>query len=157
MAGILYNNFSSNLNPTDWHIPVRIGSNFVDSSWTQDNDYANAGTIETVDNVGNPYGFRMNPGNGDVFIGDFDALTNATFMSLDNTNGIINFNSNLAISFLCPDPSSVFTINANSVVIGTNLLRINGSVTAGTAGAASGQFLLININGTSYKLNLLNP
>jgi len=157
MAGILYNNSSSNLNPTNRHIPVRIGSNFLDSSWTQDNDYTNAGTIETVDSVGNPYGFRMNPGNGDVFIGDFDALTNATFMSLDNTNGIINFNSNLAISFLCPDPSSIFTVNADSVVIGTNLVRINGSVTAGAAGAASGQFLVININGTSYKLNLLNP
>jgi hypothetical protein len=157
MAGILYNNSSSNLNPTNRHIPVRIGSNFVDSSWTQDNDYANAETIETVDSVGNPYGFRMNPGNGDVFIGDFDALTNATFMSLDNTNGIINFNSNLAISFICPDPSSVFTINADSVVIGADLIRLNGSLTAGTAGAASGQFLLININGTSYKLNLLNP
>jgi len=157
MAGILYNNSSSNLNPTNRHIPVRIGSNFVDSSWTQDNDYVNAGTIETVDSVGNPYGFRMNPGNGDVFIGDFDALTNATFMSLDNTNGIINFNSNLAISFICPDPSSVFTINADSVVIGADLIRLNGSLTAGTAGAASGQFLLININGTSYKLNLLTP
>jgi len=157
MAGILYNNSSSNLNPTNRHIPVRIGSNFLDSSWTQDNDYTNAGTIETVDSVGNPYGFRMNPGNGDVFIGDFDALTNATFMSLDNTNGIINFNSNLAISFICPDPSSIFTVNADSVVIGTNLVRINGSVTAGAAGAASGQFLVININGTSYKLNLLNP
>jgi hypothetical protein len=157
MAGIIYNSGNVSLNPTDGHLPVRIGNQFVDSSFTQEGDFQNASVVNTVDNVGNPYGFKMNPASGDVFIGDFDALTNATFMALDNTNGIINFNSNLAISFLCPDPSSVFTINANSVVIGTNLLRINGSVTAGAAGAASGQFLMININGTAYKINLLLP
>ena len=157
MAGIIYNNSGSSLNPTNRHIPVRIGGNFLNSSWTQDNDFYNATEIITVDTVGNPYGFKLNPLTGDVFVGDFDALTNSTFMSIDNANGIINFNSNLAVSFLCPDPSSIFTINANSVVIGANLIRFNGSLTSGTAGAASGQFLQININGTSYKLNLLNP
>jgi hypothetical protein len=157
MAGIIYNTPTANLNPTDGHLPVRIGNQFLDSSFYQQDNFQNASHINTVDNNGSPYGFKMEMPSGDVFIGDFDALTNATFMAIDNANGIINFNSNLAISFLCPDPSSVFTVNANSVVIGTDLVRINGSVTAGTAGAASGQFLQININGTSYKLNLLNP
>jgi hypothetical protein len=157
MAGIIYNTGNVSLNPSDRCLPVRIGNQFLDSSIFQNGDFQNATEVVTVDNVGNPYGFKMEMPSGDVFIGDFDALTNATFMAIDNVNGIINFNSNIAISFLCPDPLSVFTINANSVVIGTNLIRINGSVTAGAAGAPSGQFLQININGTSYKLNLLNP
>ncbi len=38
------------------------------------------------------------------------------------------------------------------------LFRFVGTgITAATAGGASGQHLIINVSGTTYKLNLLNP
>lgn len=51
---------------------------------------------------------------------------------------------------------STINLNVGSANLGI-AMTINGSVTSGTSGGASGQHLNVTINGSSYKLALFNP
>lgn len=157
MAGIIYNvPGAGSVNPNPEFIPVNIGGSFVDSSWTQNNDFYNTTRVQTVDQNGNGYGFQFLPLEQLMAVGDFDALGNTTVITVDDSAGLMNFNANLGFGFVASDPGSIMSINAANFIVGTKSIRLNGTLTAGSAGAASGQFLLIEVNGTTYKLNLLN-
>lgn len=158
MAGIIYNvPGAGSVNPNPEFIPVNIGGSFVDSSWTQNNDKDNTTRVQTVDQNGNGYGFQFLPILQKMAVGDFDALGNTTLITVDDSAGLMNFNANLGFGFVASDPVSIMNISAANFIVGTDLIQFNGTLTDGSAGTESGLFLLINVNGSSYKLNLLNP
>ena len=51
---------------------------------------------------------------------------------------------------------STINLKVGSANAGT-AMTVNGSVTSGTVGLLSGQYLNVSINGSSYKLALFNP
>lgn len=157
MAGIIYNTGNANLNPTARHLPVRVGNQFLDSSLYQDGDYQTATILHTVENTGVPFGFKLDPANQVVYMGDFDAAFNNSFISVDDVSQIINIAANNSVGIACSDPLSAIYISANNLIFGANLIRLNGALTQSTSGSTSGLHLKINVNGTNYVIELKNP
>ena len=158
MAGIIYNTGSSgSVNPNPFYLPVNIGGSLLDSSIYQNNDKDNMTRLYTVDQSGNAYGLSIQTISQQIALGDFDGLASGTAIFIDDAVGLMNLNANLGFSLLALDPGSWITLSTANFVVTTGLVRFNGSLTSGTAGAASGLFFQININGTSYKIQLLNP
>ena len=157
MAGIIYNTGNANLNPTARHLPVRVGNQFLDSSFYQDGDYQTATILHTVENTGVPFGFKLDPANQVVYMGDFDAAFNNSFISVDDVSQIINIFAPTAIGIVSSDPLSAINIGANNLIFGANLIRLNGALTQSTSGSTSGLHLKINVNGTNYVIELKNP
>jgi hypothetical protein len=157
MAGIIYNSGNVSLNPTDGHLPVRIGNQFLDSSFFQEGDFQNASYVNTVDNNGSAFGFKMEPAILKTSLGDFDGLGNSTRLILDDNSGTANLFAYRGITIVTTDPLALISMVSTNLVLSVNTIRINGTVNSPSAGASSGQFLMININGTAYKINLLLP
>lgn len=71
--------------------------------------------------------------------------------------------NNVQKGILIENSGTLTTIGDNTINVkvgSANLgiaMTINGFVTSGTSGGASGQHLNVTINGSSYKLALLNP
>lgn len=154
---ITYTKPSGSVNPTSTFLPVNIGGTFENSSIKQDSRYQTATELTTVDNLGNSYGFKVDYPNQVISMGDFDYISNGSSIIIDDLSAIINISANLAIGIGCTDPSSTLSLYAENFQFGANFIRFNGSLTSGTASGASGQHLKINVNGTNYKIALLNP
>lgn len=154
---ITYTKPSGSVNPTSTFLPVNIGGTFENSNIKQDSRYQTATELTTVDNFGNSYGFKVDYTNQVISMGDFDGINFGSAIIIDDLSAIINISANLSIGIVCTDPSSVMSLSAGNFILGTNLIRFNGSLTSGTASGASGQHLQINVNGTNYKIALLNP
>lgn len=124
-------------NPTSTFLPVNIGGSFVDSNWTQDAVFNESVFIETVDNNATPFGFKYLIPAQTVYMGDFDNALNGTVITVKDGLGDID-------------------IDAGRVNFTTSTVTITGAVLSGTASGSSGQHLRITINGTIYKIALLN-
>lgn len=158
MAGIIYNTGNAaTLNPTARHLPVRVGNQFLDSSFYQDGDYQTATILHTVENTGVPFGFKLDPANQVVYMGDFIAAFNNSFISVDDVSQAINIFAPLGIGIASSDPSAVISLNAANIISNTNFIRLNGTLTQSTSGSTSGLHLRINVNGTNYVIELKNP
>lgn len=115
-------------------------------------------SISITNNSGlNPTSPYIPYNNGGVF-GDsplrFDALAGGRLASwfggvqkgiLIETNGTLTTIGDTGINL------KVGSANPNIAA------TITGSVTSGTSGGASGQHLIITVNGSTYKIALLNP
>lgn len=124
-------------NPNTTFLPVNINGSFEDSNWTQDQPVDAAGYLETVDNIGTPFGFKYLIPAETVYMGDFDNSFNGTLITLKDNVGDID-------------------LDASRVNFTTDTVTITGTVLSGTASGASGQHLRLTINGTIYKIALLN-
>lgn len=129
---------SSGLNPTNNFLPIKSNNEFDDSMLCQQS----LNVLTSIDvNTKNNNGININNTTGRYQFGDFDG--NIHGQNLDISNGD-------AVS-LKAKKYFVLGIDDTSPEI-----RINGSVTASAAGLPSGQYLSLRINGTIYKLLLLN-
>jgi hypothetical protein len=162
MAGIIYNTPTANLNPTDGHLPVRNGNQFLDSSFYQQDNYQNASDVYTLDNSGTPFGFKMRPAISQTQIGDFDFIGSGAFIDIrSNTvlSGITILGVN-NVTISAQDPTSG-TINLNSTDIisfASTQFRFQGiGITQATSGGSAGLHLKVNVNGTNYVIRLENP
>jgi hypothetical protein len=124
-------------NPTTTFLPVNIGGSFVDSNWTQDGVFNESTSLETVDNNATPFGFQYRITARTVWMGDFDNAFDGTLITVKDDLGDID-------------------IDAARVNFTTDTVTITGTVLSGTASGSSGQHLKITINGTVYKIALLN-
>lgn len=101
-------------------------------------------------------------------------VNNGVFAKLDfntnkifTTNDLTNYSSNIPVGLNIEFGSRVYELgqingfNTAKLSIkdqATYPLQVSGTnMSANTAGADSGQFLKINVNGVDYKINLLNP
>lgn len=122
-------------NPTNYYLPVKTGNVFLDSLLLQ-NDAASI--LQT-----NGFGFELNNVDKAIYLGDWDSGGNGSKISIDDTNltGEIFVNGHL-------------TLNVGN----SGYLEIAGTgVSSGAAGGASGDHLVITVNGNQYKIALLNP
>jgi hypothetical protein len=157
MAGIIYNPpGGANVNPTSTFIPLNIAGTFIDSCLVQDNDNASFQSIKTIDNNANDWGLIVAPTSLQVQLGDYQTLGNGTVFTLDDSAADISIFAYNNVR-LTTDATGTIILNTGPFVLNISSIRINGPVTAGSAGLPSGQFLMININGTAYKINLLLP
>jgi hypothetical protein len=116
---------------------------------------------------GNDIGLKLDFANNVYGLGDFNNSNNAcsfvitsgpgndtwsTYNSAGNEEGIkLGIGSYLiGNSFTGPNPEYFGIDTANNTLIG------GVNLTSGTAGGASGQYLKIKLNGTDYKIALLN-
>ena len=162
MAGIIYNTPTANLNPTDGHLPVRIGNEFLDSSFFQEGDFQNASYVNTVDNNGTPYGFKMQPAISQTLLGDFDGIGSGAFIDIksDTIQPAIEINGVKGVEINALDLASG-TINLNSTDIisfASKQFKFQGTtITQATSGGSAGLHLKVNVNGTNYLIRLENP
>jgi hypothetical protein len=162
MAGIIYNSGNVSLNPTDGHLPVRIGNQFLDSSLYQEGDYQNAAYVNTVDNSGNPYGFKMEPAISQTLLGDFDGIGSGAFIDIksDTIQPAIEINGVKGVEINALDLAlGLVYLNATDQIRFTSKqFRFQGtSITQATSGGSAGLHLKVNVNGTNYVIRLENP
>jgi hypothetical protein len=162
MAGIIYNTPTANLNPTDGHLPVRIGNQFLDSSFFQEGDFQNASYVNTVDNNGTPYGFKMQPAISQTLLGDFDGIGSGAFIDIksDTIQPAIEINGVKGVEINALDSAlGLVYLNATDQIRFTSKqFRFQGtSITQATSGGSAGLHLKVNVNGTNYLIRLENP
>lgn len=92
-----------------------------------------AGSIQTF-NGNDVIGLNIDFANNSYKIGDFAGTSNMTYINVD-------------------DSAQTTTINGYNIALSDDN---NGTLTSNSAGSDSGNFLIITINGTPYKINLLN-
>jgi hypothetical protein len=162
MAGIIYNTGNANLNPTDGHLPVRIGNQFLDSSICQDGDYQNASVVNSVDNSGNPFGFKMKSEVFETLLGDFDGIVSNTYIQIKSDvllPGIV-LDGKISVDINANDPSqgAVFLSATDQIRFTSKQFRFQGTtITQATSGGSAGLHLKVNVNGTNYVIRLENP
>lgn len=129
---------SSGLNPTNNFLPIKSNNEFDDSMLCQQS----SNVLTSIDVVTkDTNGVSINNSTGRYQFGDFAA--NIHGQNLDISSGD-------SVSFKAKKYFILGIDDTNPEI------RINGSVTAAAAGLPSGQYLSLRINGTIYKLSLLN-
>jgi hypothetical protein len=162
MAGIIYNTSTANLNPSSTHLPVRIGNQFLDSSFFQDDDFQNATRVSTVDNNGNPYGYKMEPAIFETLLGDFDGIVSNTYIQIKSDvllPGIVLEGKN-SVNINANDPSqgTVFLDATDQIRFTSKQFRFQGTnITQASSGGSAGLHLRVNVNGNSYVIRLELP
>lgn len=128
------------INPRSPFVPYNNNGVFSDSMLTQSDDY----TFFTALNAGNENdvtGLLINNHLGSYQFGDFQGVLNNSFIEIDwNTGSIKNWTS------------ADYEIN----LLTDGQIKLNGSITAASAGGSAGLHLELIINGTLYKIALLN-
>ena len=127
-----------------------------------DPDIVNFGSYITVDNLNSV--INLNGGDGfntRVYIDDTNRFIKTTYTG--NDIGLqLDFN-NLAYSFgdfnvVNNGTRLIIDDNSLKITFDTNYLNFNGgSLQSNTASGNSGEHLVITLNGTQYKIQLLNP
>lgn len=133
---ILAENVAGVIANTDKFVPVSNGVGFVDSTLTDD------GTLFRTQYQGYPTGISMNYLQRKYSLGD--SLTNSTKVTINDPLGTAVLTSSLG-----------GTVKSFGVDADSNTLTAVG-VTATTAGSAAAMFLKINVDGTDYKIQLLD-
>jgi len=110
---------------------------------------------------GNDIGIKLNFNANEYLFGDFGNNLNGHSFQIDDGDEII-FTTGFGIQkgLILDFGNEKFTLGSTTEYIGidtlNNTLIAGANLTSGTAGGASGQHLKININGTNYKIALLN-
>ena len=99
----------------------------------------NADAIYTANANGNE-GINLVLGGNRYQFGDFSGSYNGTSIDIKDTAKAINL-----------------IASGGTILFSTDLLNFVGTLTSGSAGGNSGQHLQVTINGTAYKIALLNP
>lgn len=122
-------------NPTNLILPFNRLGVFEDSSLQQ----FTANGIQTIDTAtGATQGAYINNDTGDYQFGDIDGV-------FTGANIQIASNGNISIS-----ATTKLILNTNASI------EMSGLITSPTAGGSSGEHLELTINGTKYKIQLLN-
>lgn len=108
-------------------------------------------------------GYGVSGFGGRLDIGVIDNNTYRSAITIDEQAFFIRFFTNLGGTL----SQKMFLANDGNLIINSNTnpgqkLYLNGSLridgqSSGTAGGSSGQHLIINLDGTTYKIALLNP
>jgi hypothetical protein len=162
MAGIIYNTATANLNPTDGHLPVRIGNKFLDSSFYQQDNAQNATEVYTLDNNGTPFGFKMQPAIYQTLLGDFDGIVSNTYIQIKSDvllPGIVLDGKN-SVDINANDPlqGAIFLSATDQIRFTSKQFRFQGTnITQVSSGGSAGLHLRVNVNGTNYVIRLETP
>jgi hypothetical protein len=162
MAGIIYNTGNANLNPQDGHLPVRIGNQFLDSSFYQEGDFQNASYVNTVDNSGNPFGFKMEPTIFQTLLGDFDGIVSNTYIQIKSDvllpGIVVDGKMSVDINANNPSQGAVFLSATDQIRFTSKQFRFQGTnITQVSSGGNANLHLKVNVNGTSYVIRLELP
>lgn len=123
-------------NPTDTVLPFNNGGIFGDSMLVQSSPNKLYATY-AAGSPGVESGLLIDNGIGTYEFGDTDAQFTASRLSITSDG---NFNIY----------SSKLILNADDEI------KLNGLITAASAGGSAGLHLELTINGTKYKIQLLN-
>ena len=133
-------------NPTDTKLPFNNGGVFGDSMLKQRNSESLETTFNVNSNVG-PQGLRIDNGNAYYQFGDIDGAAGNNLINIDSANNeLYIYSSNL----LSLNASEKIELNAD------NEISLNGLLTSVSAGGSAGLHLKLLINGTKYKIQLLD-
>ena len=123
-------------NVTDNFVPYKFSSNTFSDSLLYQNSINDLRSIDI--NTGNAQGIIIDNDNGNYQFGDIDGVFTGANISV-SPDGTININA------------------SNKLIFNTNLsIEMTGLITSPTAGGSSGEHLELTINGTKYKIALLN-
>jgi hypothetical protein len=123
-------------NVTDNFIPYKFSSNSFSDSILYQNSTNDLRSIDV--NTGNAQGIIIDNDNGNYQFGDIDGMFTGANMQV-SPDGNINITA------------------ANKLILNTNsLIEMNGLITAVSAGGNAGLHLELTINGTKYKIQLLD-
>jgi hypothetical protein len=132
---------------------------------------------------GNSKGLKLDFANIEYWLGDFNNINNGTSIKIDDfgktiaifqgglDNGLAVSLQSLRFSFgdynnfgnnthiYIADGAKLIQLysNGGQVDISADLLTFNGAIISPTASGSSGDHLQVTINGTPYKIALLNP
>lgn len=136
MAAITISSPGGGINPTNLRLPFNSGGVFADSLWSQ----ISPETLCVIgpDNADN--GLLINNTNGEYYFGDYQNYVSGTNMSIDNSGSLSLNASNFVIYISSPD---------------AKIEIFNDNITSPTAGLLS-TYLKLSVNGTKYKIALLN-
>jgi len=109
--------------------------NVTSSAVLKINSAGGSGSGIQTFNGNNTIGLNIDFSISEYDLGDFAGYNNNTFIKVD-------------------DSARTTTISGDSINLSDNG---NGTLTSNSAGSDSGNFLVITINGSQYKINLLNP
>lgn len=124
------------INPTDNFVPYKFGSNQFSDSILYQNSINDLRSIDV--NTGNAQGIIIDNDNGNYQFGDIDGVFTGANITVV-PDGTININA------------------SNKLLLNTNLsIEMTGLITAVSAGGSAGLHLELTINGTKYKIALLN-
>lgn len=123
------------INATDNFIPYKFGSNQFSDSLLYQNTINDLRTVDV--NTGNDQGIIINNNDGNYTFGDIDGMFTGSYIQ-------ILANGNVALN------GSKLFLNANSSI------EMNGLITSVSAGGSAGLHLELTINGTKYKIQLLD-
>jgi len=124
-------------NPTNTKLPYNKNGTFKDSMLYQDTRSI-LSTTYNVDSVAGPQGLFIDNESSRYYFGDNDGAISGAHLDIDSSDG----------SFNCYAP--FFVVNAQ------NEIQLNGALTSASAGGNAGLHLKLTINGTKYKIQLLN-
>lgn len=124
-------------NPTNTRLPYNKNGTFKDSMLYQ---YTRSilSTTYNVDSVAGPQGLMIDNESSRYFFGDIDGAISGAKLDIDSSDGSFNIYAPYVI------------VNAESEI------QLNGALTSVTAGGNAALHLKLNINGTKYKIQLLN-
>ena len=124
------------INPTDNFVPYNFGSNQFSDSLLYQNTINDLRTVDV--NTGNDQGIIINNDTGNYQFGDLDSVFTG---------------ANMQVS-----PDGTVSISApNKLILNAdNSIEMNGLLTSVGAGGNAGLHLKLTINGTIYKIQLLD-
>ena len=124
------------INPTDNFVPYNFGSNQFSDSLLDQNTINDLRTVDV--NTGNDQGIIINNDTGNYQFGDLDSVFTG---------------ANMQVS-----PDGTVSISApNKLILNAdNSIEMNGLLTSVGAGGNAGLHLKLTINGTIYKIQLLD-
>lgn len=138
MAAITILSPNGGINPTNLRLPFNRSGVFDDSSL----DQFTANGIQTIDTAtGATQGAYINNDTGNYQFGDIDNVFHGSTISIQNSG-------NVAIS------QEDLTLNMSNISI--DPFNLNGNLTTSSVGGSSGLHLKLRINGTKYRIQLLN-
>jgi len=124
-------------NPTDSVLPFNNGGVFGDSMLVQYSP-TKMYTTYSAGTPGAENGLIIDNGNGEYQFGDTDAQYTGNRLIINSPDGELAINS------------SIIILNAD------NQISLNGLLTSVSAGDNAGLHLKLTINGTKYKIQLLD-
>ena len=126
------------------YIPVSNGLTF-ENSWLYTVDVGNNDCLVSEFPTFGKVGFNISPATGRYYFGTYDdsLTTPQGFLMVEENNNYITLN---------------YRGGVNDYGIGVSINGLLfGGVVSNTVGTSSGNYLEVDVNGTLYKLELLNP
>jgi len=123
------------INATDNFLPYKFSSNQFSDSLLFQNTINDLRSVDV--NTGNVQGIIINNDVGLYSFGDLDGMFTGSYINIT--------------------PDGNVALNGLKIFLNTNTsIEMNGAITATTAGGSSGLHLELTINGTKYKIQLLD-